>query len=53
MSKTETLQLKIHVEANGLSYDASGSVEEIVPQLLQFLSQAVPTYDLAKRIVFI
>lgn len=53
MSKTETVQIKIQVEVNGLHYEASGSVEEIVPQLLQFLSQAVPTYDLAKRLVFV
>jgi hypothetical protein len=53
MSKTETVQIKIQVEVNGLHYEASGSIEEIVPQLLQFLSQAVPTYDLAKRLVFV
>ena len=53
MSKTETVQVKIQVEVNGLHYEASGSVEEIVPQLLHFLSQAVPTYDLAKRLVFV
>ena len=53
MSKTETLQVKVHVEANGLSYDASGSAEEIVPQLLQFLSKAVPTFDLAKKLLFV
>jgi predicted transcriptional regulator len=53
MSKTETLQVKVHVEANGLDYEASGSVEEVIPQLLQFLSKAVPTYDLAKKLIFV
>ena len=53
MSKTETIQVKIQVEVDGLRYEASGTVDDIVPQLLQFLSKAVPTYDLSRKLLFV
>jgi len=53
MSKTETIQIKIQVEVDGLRYEASGTVDDIVPQLLQFLSKAVPTYDLSRKLLFV
>jgi hypothetical protein len=53
MTLIETLQVKVQIEVNGMRYEASGSAQEIIPQILQFLSQAVPTYDLAKKLVFI
>lgn len=51
--EAETKQLKVQIEANGLRYEASGTTEEIVPQILEFLSQAVPTYDLARKLLYV
>jgi hypothetical protein len=51
--ETETKQIRIQIEANGLHYEASGTAEEIVPQILQFLSQTVPTYDIAKKLLYV
>ena len=53
MTQTETLQVKVQIEANGMRYEANGSAQEIIPQILQFLSQAVPAYDLARKLVFV
>jgi flavin-binding protein dodecin len=53
MTETETEQVKVQIDVNGLRYEASGSIEEIIPQVLQFLSQAVPAYDIAKRLVYV
>ena len=53
MTQAETLQVKVMIEVNGMRYEGSGPVQEIVPQILQFLSQAVPAYDLAKRLVYV
>ncbi|HUK29145.1 MAG TPA: hypothetical protein VLV31_12035 [Candidatus Acidoferrales bacterium] len=35
-----------------MRYEGSGAVQEMVPQILQFLTQAVPAYDLAKKLVY-
>ena len=53
MTQAETTQVKVLIEANGLRYEASGSAEEIIPQILQFLSQSVPAFDLARKLVFV
>ena len=53
MTQAETMQIRVQIEVNGVRYDGSGSVQEIVPQILQFLSQAVPAYDLAKKLVYV
>ncbi len=53
MTQAETMQITVQIEVNGMRYDGSGSVEEIVPQILQFLSQAVPAYDLARKLVYV
>jgi predicted transcriptional regulator len=53
MTETETKQIKIQIEVHGLRYEASGTAEEMIPQVLQFLSQAVPTYDLARKLLFV
>ncbi|MGD0176555.1 MAG: hypothetical protein ABSC50_07000 [Candidatus Bathyarchaeia archaeon] len=53
MTQAETMQIRVQIEVNGMRYDASGSVQEIVPQILQFLSQAVPAYDLARKLVYV
>ena len=53
MTQAEIMQIRVQIEVNGMRYDASGSVQEIVPQILQFLSQAVPAYDLARKLVYV
>ena len=51
--ETETSQVKVQIEANGIRYEANGTAEEILPQILQFLSQSVPTYDLARKLLYV
>lgn len=53
MAQAATQQVNVQIEVNGLRYEGNGSLEEVVPQILQFLSQAVPGYDLAKRLVYV
>jgi DNA-binding transcriptional ArsR family regulator len=53
MTQTETMQVKVRIEVNGMRYEGNGSVQEIVPQILHFLSQAVPAYDLARKLVYV
>lgn len=53
MTQTETTQIKVLIEANGLRYEASGSPNEIIPQVIQFLSQSVPTFDLARKLIYV
>jgi hypothetical protein len=53
LSEAETKQVKVTIDANGLRYEAIGTADEIVPQILQFLSRAVPTYDLARRLLYV
>jgi len=53
MTETQTVQAKIHIDAGEMHYDGAGSVEEIIPQIMQFLIQAVPAYDIAKKLIYI
>jgi Holliday junction resolvasome RuvABC ATP-dependent DNA helicase subunit len=53
LTEAETKQVKVMLDANGLRYEATGTPDEIIPQILQFLSQAVPTYDLARRLLYV
>lgn len=53
MTQTETTQVKVLIEANGLRYEAYGPVEHVIPQILQFLSQSVPAFDLAKKLIYV
>ena len=53
MTETQTLQVRVQIDVNEMHYEASGAVNEIVPQLMQFLSQAVPAYDIARKLVYI
>jgi hypothetical protein len=45
--------VKIHIDVGEMHYDGSGSVAEIVPQVMQFLIQAVPAYDIAQKLIYI
>jgi DNA-binding transcriptional ArsR family regulator len=53
MTQTETMLVKVEIEVNGMRYEGNGSVQEIVPQILQFLSRAVPAYDVARKLVYV
>ncbi len=53
MTQAETLQVKVQIDVEGMHYEGNGSVEEIVPQVMQFLIQAVPTFNLAKKLVYV
>ena len=53
MSQTEITQVKIQIDVNGMRYEGSGNAEEIIPQILQFLAQAVPTYNLARKLIYV
>ena len=53
MTQTETLRVKVQIDVDGMYYEGIGSVEEIVPQVMQFLIQAVPAYDVAKKLVYV
>ncbi len=53
MTEAETAQVKVQIAVNGMRYEASGSAPEVIPQIFQFLSKAVPTYDLARRLIYV
>jgi predicted transcriptional regulator len=53
LTEAETKEVKVLIDANGLRYEASGTAEKIIPQILQFLSQAIPAYDLARRLLYV
>ncbi len=53
LTETETRQIKVLIDANGLRYEGSGTAEEMIPQVLRFLSQAVPTFDLARKLLYV
>ena len=53
MTQAETTQVKVLIEANGLRYEANGPAQDIIPQILQFLSQSVPAFDLAKKLIYV
>jgi len=53
MTQTETLRVKVQIDVDGMHYEGIGPVEEIIPQAMQFLIQAVPAYDVAKKLVYL
>lgn len=53
LTEIETTQVKVQIEVNGMRYETSGSADEVIPQVLQFLARAVPTYDLARRLLYV
>ena len=53
LTEAETNQIKVLIDANGVRYEASGTAEEMIPQVLRFLSQAVPTFDLAIKLLYV
>jgi predicted transcriptional regulator len=53
MAETQTLQVTIRIDIGEMHYEGAGSLEEIVPQVMRFLSQAVPAYDIAKKLIYL
>jgi predicted Rossmann fold nucleotide-binding protein DprA/Smf involved in DNA uptake len=53
MAQTETLQVKVQIDVDGMHYEAIGTAEEIFSQVMQFLIRAVPAYDVAKKLVYV
>jgi predicted transcriptional regulator len=53
LNAVQSKPVSIRVEADGLTFESSGSVDEIMPQLIRFLSQIVPTYDFAKKLLYV
>jgi len=53
LTETETAQIQVQIEVSGMRYEGSGRIEEMIPQILKFLSQAVPTYNLARRLIYV
>jgi predicted transcriptional regulator len=45
--------VKVQIEIDGLHFESSGSAEELVSQMLQFVSQTIPTYDLARKLLYV
>lgn len=53
LSQAQTTRVKVQIDVNGMRYEGSGTTEEILPQILQFLAQAVPTYNLARKLIYV
>jgi hypothetical protein len=53
LTEAETKQIKVQIDAHGLRYEGCGTAEEMTPQILRSLSQAVPTYDLARKLLYV
>jgi hypothetical protein len=53
LTQAETKEVRAVIEVNGLRYEATGTADEIVPQIFQFLSHAVPAYDLARKLIYV
>lgn len=52
-TEAQTLQVRISIDVGDMHYEGAGSVEEIVPQVMQFLIQAVPAYDVARKLIYL
>lgn len=45
--------MKVQIDIDGIHFESNGSVEELVPQVLQFISRTIPTYDLARKLIYV
>jgi len=52
MSEIQT-NVKVQIDVGSVHFESSGSAEEIVPEILQFVSRTIPTYDLASRLIYV
>jgi predicted transcriptional regulator len=53
MTQAETLQVRIQIDIGDMHYQGDGLAEEIVSQVMQFLAQSVPAYDIARKLIYI
>ena len=52
-SEVQTRRVKVQIDIDGVHFESSGSAEELVPQILQFVSRTIPTYDLARKLMYV
>ena len=52
-SEIQTKNVKVQIDIDGVHFESSGSAEELVPQILQFVSKTIPTYDLARNLIYV
>jgi len=52
MSEIQT-NVKVQIDVGSVHFESSGSAEEIVPEILRFVSRTIPTYDLASRLIYV
>jgi len=52
-SEIQTRNVKVQIDIDGVHFESSGSAEELVPQILQFVSKTIPTYDLARNLIYV
>jgi predicted transcriptional regulator len=53
MSETQSKLVKVQIDIDGIRLESSGTAEELVPQILQFISRTIPTYDLARKLMYV
>ena len=53
MSEIQTRNVKVQIDIDGVHFESSGSAEELVPQILQFVSKTIPTYDIARNLIYV
>ncbi len=53
MSEIQTKQVKVQIDIDGIHFESSGTAEELIPQILQFVSHTIPTYDLARKLMYV
>lgn len=53
MSEAQTRQITVQIEAQGMRFESNGSAEEIIPQILNFISKIAPTYNLAQKLMYV
>jgi len=53
MTEAQTLQVRVKIDVGEMHYEGAGSVDEIVPQVMQFLIHVVPGYDIARKLIYL
>ena len=53
MTEAQTLHVRVKIDVGEMHYEGAGSVDEIVPQVMQFLIHAVPGYDIARKLIYL
>jgi predicted transcriptional regulator len=45
-------KLKVQIELEGIKHMAEGSVDEVIHEVIKFVSKIIPTYQVASKIMF-